>query len=100
MIARTCQSVVDRFPDHELAIRRRFLVDAEFCSICENYKACVAAVRHWEVAGNLERAEEYRQLTREIEEEILVALAGAVPEIRSDKTAPSPNADVAKYVRN
>jgi hypothetical protein len=65
-----CQSFVRKFPEFELAVRRLSLRDSEFCAICENLEACVAAIRHWEQRGDPVRAEEYLRLSREIEAEI------------------------------
>ena len=77
-----CQSFVEKFPDHELAVRRMLLRDRDFCSVCENHEACLAAVRHWEAQGNQERAGEYRRLSAEIEQEILAYLSRSAPETR------------------
>jgi hypothetical protein len=87
-----CQSFAEKFPEHELAVRRLILRDGDFCSVCENHEACVAAVRHWEAQGNQVRAGEYRRLSLEIEEEILGFLSRSASEAHQMATAPGRHA--------
>ena len=87
-----CRSFTEKFPEHELAIRRLIQRDHDFCSVYENHEACLAAVRHWDAQGNRERAEEYRRLSTEIEEEILAYLSRSVSEARQLATTPSQDA--------
>jgi hypothetical protein len=84
-----CRSFTEKFPEHELAIRRLIQRDHDFCSVCENHQACLAAVRHWEAQGNQERAGEYRRLSAEIEQEIFALLSRSATETRLMPTAPS-----------
>jgi len=87
-----CQSFVEKFPDHELAVRRLILRDRDFGAVCENHEACLAAARHWEEQGFSERAAEYRRLSSEIEEEILAYLSRSSAETRQMAAAPSRDA--------
>ncbi|MGF6306263.1 hypothetical protein ABIB82_000317 [Bradyrhizobium sp. i1.8.4] len=70
-----------RFPQRELEIRRRFVRDPHFRSICSDYEEASRALRHWQQAvkdGDREggrRAEEYVTLLGELEEEILTHLS-------------------------
>ena len=69
-------AIVGRLPDQELAIRRLCNSDAGFLGSCEDYQVAAAALRHWEGAGDAyaARADEYRKLLGEIEEEVLHGL--------------------------
>lgn len=87
-----CQSFVEKFPEHELAVRRLILQDRDLCSVCENHEACLAAVRHWDAKGNQERAGEYRRLCLEIEEELLAYLGRSASEFRQLPTGSSRDA--------
>ncbi|MEK9283034.1 hypothetical protein MTR72_25965 [Bradyrhizobium sp. ISRA442] len=75
------RSIVARFPQRELDIRRRFGRDASFRSICSDYEEATKALRHWQ--KTLEEADperdrrvkEYNHLLVELEEEILAYLS-------------------------
>ncbi|XIA65272.1 hypothetical protein ACFIOY_02465 [Bradyrhizobium sp. TZ2] len=75
------RSIVARFPQRELDIRRRFVRDAQFKSICSDYEEATRALRHWQQVlkeGNREggrKAEEYVNLLGELEDEILAHLS-------------------------
>ncbi|MET4389048.1 arylsulfatase A-like enzyme [Bradyrhizobium sp. F1.4.3] len=74
------RSIVARFPQRELDIRRRVVRDAHFRSICSDYEEAARALRHWQQAieeGDREggrKAEEYVGLLGELEGEILAHL--------------------------
>lgn len=61
--------VIRRFTEHEFEVRRRCARDPEFRAICEDYAAATSALAHWE--KDRSKAEDYRQLVRELENEIL-----------------------------
>ncbi len=65
-----CRTVVERFPSRELAIRRLVLRNTEFSAVCDDHKACSEALWHWGYQGDKDRADEYRALLKEIEDEI------------------------------
>lgn len=51
--------------------------DPEFLTLCEDYDACVEALRYWTQSKEPEaktRVNEYRGLVRELQEEITQAL--------------------------
>jgi hypothetical protein len=67
-----------RFPDKKHAIEALMAEDAEFQTLCEDYDACVNALRYWAESSVPEadtRGDEYRTLIKELEEEIIQALA-------------------------
>ena len=56
--------------------------DPEFLTLCEDYDACVDALRYWAMAEKPEadtRVKEYHTLIRELQEEITQALAALEP---------------------
>ena len=65
-------SVIRRFSDHEFMLRRLHATDPEFKILCEDYATAINALDHWK--ENASRAEEYRQIIAELEEEILCLL--------------------------
>ena len=70
----------ERFPDKSHIIDLLMAEDSEFLTVCEDYDACVYALRYWAKSKAPEaetRVNEYRTLIEELEEEItqvLVAL--------------------------
>jgi hypothetical protein len=78
-------TVTARFPEHELAVRRLFICDADFRAICEDHEEAIQALLYWQAKGTSQhaRAEEYRQLVSELEAEIATTLA-KVPKTHSD----------------
>ena len=70
------RSIVARFPQRELDIRRRYIRDAEFRSICEDYEEATDALHHWQEVTNEgdPRVEEYANFLGELEAEILTKL--------------------------
>ena len=68
----------ERFPDKNHAIDLLIAENPEFRAICEDYEACINALRYWGKSKEPEaeiRANEYRTLIRELEEEATQALA-------------------------
>ena len=70
----------ERFPDKSHIIDLLMAKDSELLTLCEDYDACVYALRYWANSKAPEaetRVNEYRTLIEELEEEItqvLVAL--------------------------
>lgn len=65
--------IYERFPGEIQVINRLISEDSDFLVLCEDYDACVHALRHW--AGSHEpeaknRFDEYRTLVLDLEEEI------------------------------
>lgn len=65
-----------RFPDRARKIRRLQAEDATFRAICEDYGAALDALAHWRAADQSaqQKAEEYRRLVQELEDEVLAVL--------------------------
>jgi hypothetical protein len=73
------EALVRRFPDHARSIRRLQADDATFRAICEDYAEALRALAYWQAAdrSSQQKAEEYRRLVEELEEEALEALTRA-----------------------
>jgi hypothetical protein len=65
--------IMKHFPGHEDILRRMYIRNETFKSICNDYQKCAEAVEYWK-RSNLEkaplRADEYATLLMELEEEI------------------------------
>jgi len=67
-------TVFERFPDHKDNIKRLFRESKTFQTMCEDYRKCAEALRHWNQSSSEEapaRREEYAALLRDLEAEIL-----------------------------
>jgi hypothetical protein len=76
----------EQFSDKKPSIDLLMAEDPEFLALCEDYDACVDALRYWaksEAPEAKNRANEYRTLVRELQEEIIQILAALEPH-RSD----------------
>jgi hypothetical protein len=75
------RSLVARFPQRELEIRRRFTRDAQFRAVCADHEEALGALHHWQHAaenGDPEggvKAADYQQLVTELEQEALTYLS-------------------------
>jgi crotonobetainyl-CoA:carnitine CoA-transferase CaiB-like acyl-CoA transferase len=72
----------ERFPDKSDNIALLLVMDLEFRTMCEDYDVCINALRYWDRSEAPEadaRVDEYRYLIRELEEEIMQALAALQP---------------------
>ena len=66
----------ERFPDKKQSLDLLMAEDPEFLAMCEDYAACVNALRYWTRSKKPEaktRINEYRVLVRDLEEEITQA---------------------------
>lgn len=61
-------TVISHFPGRELSIRRLYASTPEFRSLCEDYVEAHCAFIRWQ--ADKRKAEDYRRLLAEIEEEI------------------------------
>jgi hypothetical protein len=70
---------MSRFPRHEFAIRRLFVRDPEFRSVCDDYGEVQRALEHWQAAARPvpERVAEYRRMLAELEAEALGMLTAS-----------------------
>jgi hypothetical protein len=69
--------IINRFPEHELAIERLVRKSEGFRSMCEDYAVGVEALRRWERATDPKRSAriaELRESLAELEEEMLEEL--------------------------
>jgi Na+/phosphate symporter len=63
----------EQFSDKKPSIDLLMAEDPEFLALCEDYDACVNALRYWAESKDPEaetRVNEYRALVRDLEEEI------------------------------
>jgi len=73
----TTRHILERHPEKKEQILRLVFRNAEFRSMCEDYGKCVEAIEYWDQSqtpGAKDKADEYRYISKEIEEEILQAL--------------------------
>ena len=70
------EALVRRFPDHARSIRRLQVADVTFRAICEDYADALRALEYWHAADQAShgKAEEYRRLIAELEDEALAAV--------------------------
>ena len=72
-----------RFSDKKHSINLLMAEDPEFLALCEDYDACVNALRYWAQSQAPEaktRVNEYCALVRELQEEITQILAALEPQ--------------------
>ncbi len=72
----------ERFKDKSHIIDLLIAEDPEFLTLCEDFDACVNALRYWvdSKASEAEvRVNEYRTLIEELEDEVTQALAALKP---------------------
>ena len=70
------EALVRRYPDSAGRIRCLHAADLTFRAICEDYALALRALQYWQAADRSSRmkAEEYRRLVAELEDEALAAL--------------------------
>lgn len=71
-------SILKRFPEKIHTLTLLMGEDPEFLALCEDYDACIEALRYWAQAKEPEaatRINEYNTLVRELEEEIVRVVA-------------------------
>jgi hypothetical protein len=61
-------AIIRQFPSNELLVRRLYAHVPEFRSLCEDYCVAQCALERWR--SDFAKAEDYRRLKGEIEEEI------------------------------
>lgn len=78
--------VLERFPKDAALVRRLFLSDTEFQSICEDYVVALDALAHFRERPDADRrpeVAEYEALIEELEKEI-----GTLVDAARERTAP------------
>jgi hypothetical protein len=70
------RSIVARFPQRELEIRRLCTRSDDFRSVCADYEEAMKALCHWQKAGGPgeQKVEEYTNFLTELEAEIVAQL--------------------------
>jgi hypothetical protein len=66
-------AVLERFPHRKAVVRQLFKENDSFQTLCEDYRKCAEALRHWNQSVAKEaivRRQEYAALLRELETEI------------------------------
>ena len=69
--------IKERFPDQKYSIDRLVAQDPEFLSLCEDYDACINALKYWTRSKAPEAEamiDEFSKIARELEEEVIEAL--------------------------
>jgi len=61
--------VIRRFTAHEFSVRRLYATDPEFRIVCDDYADAVRACSVW--GDDEAKAQDYRQIIHELEDEIL-----------------------------
>ena len=67
------QPVLRRFPEARTTLERLFLESSSFQSLCDDYRDCLRALRHWEQSASRDApalAKSYAELLGELEQEI------------------------------
>lgn len=71
------ERVMERFPEHAPAIQNRFRGDQSFREMCSDYAEALEALQRWQasdVPQKAARIEEYRELAKALEIEMVTAL--------------------------
>jgi hypothetical protein len=71
------ERIIARFPEHAPAIRDRFHEDPSFREMCSDYAEALEALQRWQasdVPQKAARIEEYRELAKALEIEMVTAL--------------------------
>jgi hypothetical protein len=81
--------VVECFPEHAAAIRDRFHADPNFREMCGDYAETLQALERWQASTGPQtaaRIEEYRELAKALESEIVAALGLPAQDTKDDLT--------------
>ena len=76
--------ILKRFSGRSGSLVLLMAENQEFCALCQDYEVCVNALGHWMASEKPEantRAEEYRNLVRELEKEIAHSLESFEPRL-------------------
>lgn len=81
--------VIERFPALAASLQERFPVDQSLREMCSDYADTLQALHRWQASRGPHKAarvEEYRELARALEAEIVTALRSPVPGKKHDLT--------------
>jgi hypothetical protein len=73
--------VLEKFPDRNGEIKRLYIQNREFQTVCDDYRQCAEALHHWNHSHEKEaplRRQEYAQLFQELMDEICLYLNESV----------------------
>ncbi|MEJ2111928.1 MAG: hypothetical protein P8Z37_18860 [Acidobacteriota bacterium] len=73
MIHQGLSLIIQRFPSERDRLRRLYLSNTSFQSLCDDYQKCTEALEHWSGSNNekaLERTREYGELKQSLEREV------------------------------
>lgn len=81
------RSILDRYPQRELDIRRLATRSPVFRSVCGDYQQTVRALRYWQkmAAESASRVEDYTSFLEELETEILTTLNRSIANVVQTK---------------
>jgi hypothetical protein len=65
------RSIVARYPERELDIRRLCARESGFRAVCRDYEEAVSALRHWQNVAVAGKVQDYANFLEELEAEIL-----------------------------
>ena len=71
------ERVVARFPEHAWSIQTRFREDPVFREMCSDYAEALETLQRWQASDDPQQApriEEYRELAKALEIEMITAL--------------------------
>ena len=83
------ERVIERFAEHAALIRERFQDDQSFREMCGDYAETLQALQRWRASNDPlkdARVEEYEDLARALESEILTALSAPSQKTRMTLT--------------
>ena len=83
------QRVIERFPELAASIQDCFHGDPSFREMCSDYAEALDALQRWQASEGPQKAariEEYRELARALEIEIVTALRAPIHDTRDDLT--------------
>ena len=69
--------ILERFPDKSHLLTYHMAVDPDFYDLCQDYEACVKALRYWSSSSDPNastRIVEYRAIVSELEQDIVKEL--------------------------
>ena len=70
---RAVDHVIEHFPESAAVVRRLYLRDERFRSVCEDFALSIHSLRRFEARVDADRrpeVEDYRKLLRELEQEL------------------------------
>jgi hypothetical protein len=82
------ERVIERFPELAASIQARFQGDESFREMCSDYAETLETLQRWQASDSPQRAarvEEYLELARGLEMEIVAVLRCTLPGTKHDR---------------